>query len=560
MLLAGTAAAIAVLAPAATAGAATVSVTETTDAQNYAKLNFEAAPAEANDLTVTVASESADHYQLRLLDNGAAVQPGAGCGGGGIAGVAVLCSIHKPHPSEYKECSKAGCTYLPGSFWETTMSFTLGNGGSRLDASSLPEPPEVNYTKGPPLSITVQPGSGNDTVLTAGGNDKIEPSLGNDTIRTGAGDDEFFGGPAPDGADDVDLGSGRNTADYRQRTSTVEFHDDSLANDGAPGEGDRIVNATVFWGGSGDDLIEGSTSPVPPVAGSKVFLGGPGNDLILGGEGNDLLRGQEGNDRIYGRGGNDEIEERAWEVASGNDFADGGPGNDEIILADGDDRAEGGPGNDEIELGPGNDSGEGGADGDLISGGEGDDHLAGGEGNDRLMGDRGHDTLEGGAGNDRIVAGTVAQEAWGMHFLNSPGPIENEPDRVDCGAGTGDKTTVDRTDSTVGCEVAQRVRMLEILGLFQANDGFDAQLQYVVRHPGFITLTSSGLLPRREKNEDKYYGSAARLFLHPTGWAKRKLKQAGHARVPIEVTFRWGGHKIVVKKTIRLVSPHPIPA
>jgi Ca2+-binding RTX toxin-like protein len=560
VLLAVTVVVIAVLVSAAVASAATVSVIETIGNQNYAKLSFEAAPAEANDLTVTVASESPDHYGLKLLDNGAAVNPGVGCSGGGIPGVAVLCSIHKPNPSQYENCTKAGCTYVPGSFWETTMSFTLGNGGSRLDASTLPEPPEVNFTKGPPLSITVQPGSGNDTVLTAGGNDRVEPSPGNDTIRTGAGADEFFGGPAPDGADDVDLGSGRNTADYRQRTSTVEFHDDSLANDGAPGEGDRIVNATVFWGGSGDDVIEGSTSPVPPVAGSKVFLGGPGNDLIIGGEGNDLLRGQEGDDRIYGRGGNDEIEERPWETASGDDFADGGPGNDEIALANGDDRAEGGAGNDEIELGPGNDSGEGGADGDLISGGEGSDHLAGGEGDDRLLGERGHDTLEGDAGNDRIIAGTVVQEAWGRHFLNSPGPIENEADRVDCGAGTGDKATVDKTDSTVSCEVAQRVRMLEILGLFQAHDGFEAQLQYVVRRPGFITLTSSGLIPRREKNEDKYYGSTARLFLHPTGRTKRKLNQTGHARVPIKVTFRWGRHKTVVKKKIRLVSPHPIPA
>lgn len=511
--------AVALLLPGA-ASAATVSVTEVTGAQNHAKLSFEAAPAEANYLTLTVASESADHYQLQLLDKGAAVNPGGGCSGGGAPDTPVFCTIHKPNPSQYENCTKAGCTYIPGSSWETTMSFTLGNGGSLVSVNPPPVLPVVNGVEAPPFSITVQPGSGNDMVIVGSGNSKIESSPGDDIIRTGIGDDEFFGGPVPDGADDVALGSGRNTVDYRQRTSTVEYHEDELANDGARGEGDLIADITVFWSGSGDDVIEGSSDigPFAPSLAGKVFLGGPGNDLIVGSGGNDLLRGEEGGDR-----------------------------------------AAGGPGKDEIDLGPGNDSGEGGADGDFLRGGEGDDHLTGGEGGDRLLGDRGHDTLEGGAGGDRIAAGTVVDEPWDSHFLNSPGPIENEPDRVDCGAGTDDKATVDKTDKAVGCESAQRVRMLELLGLFQARGGLEAQLQYVVRHPGFITLTSSGLRPRRQKDDAKFGGFAHSLFLHPTGRTRRKIDQTGHARVPIKVTFRWGGHKTVVRKRIRLVSPHPIP-
>lgn len=388
--------AVALLLPGA-ASAATVSVTETTGAKNYAKLSFEAAPAEANYLTLTVASESADHYQLQLLDKGAAVNPGAGCSGGGAPDVPAFCVIHKPNPSQYENCTKAGCTYIPGSFWETTMSFTLGNGGSLLSVNPPPVLPVVNGMQAPPFAITVQPGSGNDMVIVGNGNSKIESSPGDDIIRTSIGDDEFFGGPVPDGADDVDLGSGRNTVDYRQRTSPVEYHEDDLANDGARGEGDHIVDTTVFWGGSGNDVIAGSPTYEPLVSSlpGKVFLGGPGNDLILGSGDNDLLRGEEGDDRIYGQGGDDEIVELPWETESGNDFADGGPGNDEIALATGDDRAAGGPGKDEIDLGSGNDSGEGGSDDDFLRGGEGDDQLAGGEGGDRLLGDRGRDTLEG---------------------------------------------------------------------------------------------------------------------------------------------------------------------
>lgn len=547
--------AAALLLPAA-ASAATVSVTETTGAQNHAKLSFEAAPAEANDLHIVPVSESADYLQIRLIDDGAAIEPGAGCSGGGSPGALVFCTVHKANPSQYENCTKAGCTYVPGSLWELAMSVTLGNGGSRLEAS-FPEPPMVNYVKAPPTSVTIQPGSGDDTLFTGGGEEKIESSQGNDTIRAGAEDDEYLGGPVPDGADDVSLGAGHNVVDYRQRTSPVFFHDDYVANDGGPGEGDRIYGVVaVFWGGSGNDVLEGPPYSYPS---REVFLGGPGNDLLVGSEGDDLLRGEAGDDRLIGKGGNDELVELPGEE-SGNDFADGGPGNDEIALAGGDDRAEGGPGEDEIDLGPGNDSGEGGADGDFLRGGEGDDQLAGGEGGDRLLGDRGHDTLEGGVGADRIVAGTAVQEVWKSHFLNSPGPIENEPDRVDCGAGTGDKATVDQTDSASGCESAQRVQMLEVLGVFQARGRLEAQLQYVVRHPGFITLTSSGLRPRRQKDDAKFGGFTHRLFLHPTGRVKRKLNQTGHARVPIKVSFRWGGgHKTVVKKTIRLVSPHPIP-
>jgi len=554
---------VATLALPASAVAATVSIAETPGYESLARLSFEATPAEADHLTVSVASESTDHYQLQLLDTTAAVEPGAGCSGGGAPGVAVTCQIHKPEPRQYSttNCTKAtGCPYQPGSFWETTMSFSLGDGGSALDASSLPPPPVTSNGSGPQIAITVAPGSGDDTILTAGGNDKIEPSLGSDTVRTSNGDDMFLGGLVPDGADDVDLGPGRNTADYRERKSSVEYHEDDLANDGAPGEGDRIVGTSTFWGGAGADVIEGSSSHAP-LAPGDAFVGGAGNDLLIGGEGDDVLFGGEGDDRLYGRGGADYLNEPLWGVealASGDDFADGGGEADEIHLGYGDDRAEGGGGSDRIDLGPGADSGEGGADGDFLRGGEGDDRLAGGEGGDRLLGDRGHDTLEGGAGDDRIAAGAVAQEPWGYLFLYSPGPIENEPDRVDCGIGGDDRATIDRTDTVIGCDEARRLRLLETFGVFQTDGLVSAQLQYEVRKPGLVTLSSSGLQPQHQKDDSQhYYSSTGRLLLDPVGRTRRKLARTGSARVRVRVALHWGGgRKTVRHRVLRLLAPH----
>jgi Ca2+-binding RTX toxin-like protein len=73
---------------------------------------------------------------------------------------------------------------------------------------------------------------------------------------------------------------------------------------------------------------------------------------------------------------------------------------------------------------------------DRLDGRSGDDILSGGRGDDILIGGAGEDTIRGGPGDD--VART-----W----------QDGSPDRVDCGAGDGDRAIVDATDTTVACEV-----------------------------------------------------------------------------------------------------------
>ena len=125
--------------------------------------------------------------------------------------------------------------------------------------------------------------------------------------------------------------------------------------------------------------------------GDDYINGGKGNDLIFGGMGEDTIVGGTGNDIIFGN--------------AGADIVDGGTGGDTIYGEEGDDILDGGEGGDFLSGDEGDDTLEGGAGDDHIEGGEGDDTVDGGEGNDLILGDAGDDHLEGGAGADSIDGG-----------------------------------------------------------------------------------------------------------------------------------------------------------
>ncbi|OEJ65676.1 hypothetical protein BEN30_13565 [Magnetovibrio blakemorei] len=87
----------------------------------------------------------------------------------------------------------------------------------------------------------------------------------------------------------------------------------------------------------------------------------------------------------------------------GNDYIDGGAGDDEIHGGGGADTLIGGQGNDQIYGDTGNDTLDGGQGADTLMGGQGNDMLSGGQGDDVLVGGRGDDVLEGGQGADAFV-------------------------------------------------------------------------------------------------------------------------------------------------------------
>jgi trimeric autotransporter adhesin len=139
-----------------------------------------------------------------------------------------------------------------------------------------------------------------------------------------------------------------------------------------------IIHGTSFTdvlsGGAGDDVIYTGL-------GRDVVYGGLGNDFIVGELGSDFLFGNDGNDTIY----TSQNYTGVLQDTGGNSYADGGNGDDTIVLYGRSDTAFGGAGN------------------DLILGGVGNDYLNGGAGADVILGDWGNDYVLGGTDSDQFV-------------------------------------------------------------------------------------------------------------------------------------------------------------
>lgn len=185
---------------------------------------------------------------------------------------------------------------------------------------------------------------------------------GPNVLTGGYGDDLLQGGG---GADTLIGGGGADVADYSDHTGPVTLTLDGAANDGSPGEGDRIAtDVEDLRGGSGDDTLTGD-------AGDNVLDGGPGADVLSGGAGYDAvdysdrsapvrvdLGGSPGDDGgsaegdtvgadvegAFGGAGDDTL---IGSAASG--FLDGGDGNDALVDRGGSDELDGGNGADVID-------------------------------------------------------------------------------------------------------------------------------------------------------------------------------------------------------------------
>ncbi len=118
-------------------------------------------------------------------------------------------------------------------------------------------------------SVSIQGGTGDDTISGSHFGDTIEGGTGDDDIDGGADGDYVYGGPAAGGTDSDD----------------------------------------VLYGGTGDDFI----------------YGGNGNDTLYGGEGADYLYGEAGVDYLYGNAyqtwGDDDSDR--LDGGSGTDFGYG---------------------------------------------------------------------------------------------------------------------------------------------------------------------------------------------------------------------------------------------
>jgi Ca2+-binding RTX toxin-like protein len=451
-LLAGVVAALA-LSP--TAFASTVS-------KNGSQLRYEASPTEANQVSITF---DGAYYQVQEAP-GVTISVGTGCTS--LAANHARCAASGIFSvyidvKDGTNSASIGSLSLPSQILGGTGNDTLtgGSAGDTLNGGTG----GTNTLTGNAGNDSFTGGTGADTFNGGDGNDTLNSSAGADSMVGGNGDDLFHASSSNDGADNLDPGSGTDTANYSLRTAALTIDLDNTADDGESGEGDNVRSAfDVIRGGGGGDAITGGScaNTIQGNAGGDTLSGGSGScglavgdpDTLEGGAGNDVLSGGGGEDSLRGGDGIDTLN-----GDSGNDLLDGGtsadsinggahgsvfgvgiqgdtveyPGRSEALAISLDgvnndgtvnigtgasveqdnvgidvEKVIGGNGADTITGDADVNVLRGGAGGDTINGGVGDDVLEGDSGNDSLNGGDGVDTLNGGNDDDTFDGGLGA--------------------------------------------------------------------------------------------------------------------------------------------------------
>jgi Ca2+-binding RTX toxin-like protein len=225
--------------------------------------------------------------------------------------------------------------------YSTQLYIELVGEGGALDLSIKSDEALVSEVDGAALTSALR-------YVGTHRSDIVTGSAFGDVLFGGSGDDEvrWLGG-----VDYLSGGSGRDTLTIIwSETTRLDF--DGSTYSGTLANGTKYVGFEQFKvrGGDGDDEITGG-------GGSDRLTGGNGSNVIRGLGGDDiigldfgyyddtdlqLLTFHPGKDRLYGDGGNDMIH------ASGNDFVDGGTGDDELSSSFGGNRLFGGSGNDRL--------------------------------------------------------------------------------------------------------------------------------------------------------------------------------------------------------------------
>lgn len=318
------------------------------------------------------------------------------------------------------------------------ITITGGTGNNLIDLSGVTP---TAFSRAGGVTVSVQGGAGNDSLLGSAFADQLNGGEGNDLLSGGVGNDSLNGGAGVDGFRDVaytdfvqgqirdisltntsflvKVGAGTLSADSLQE---FEFADitGGLMRDRINAGGFTNSAVTTISGGGGNDVITGTAGAdmIMSLTGADLLNGGGGSDTVFAGSGNDTISGGDGADNLNGQNGDDSILGDA-----GNDVITGGAGVD--TLAGGLDNdflsgqteaglLSGGDGNDTLQGNTANDTlnGEAGDDrlfglqsDDVLSGGDGADSLLGGVGNDSLNAGAGADTLQGDVGNDTLDGG-----------------------------------------------------------------------------------------------------------------------------------------------------------
>jgi Ca2+-binding RTX toxin-like protein len=314
--LVGALLAAAVLVPAATSQAATISY-------EGGALVYRGEGAEGNDLLL-----SADDAGTKLYfsDDGAdrqLVNAGAPCAPDPNWGV--ICDV-KPVRIYGSSAKDQLHVYFHGIPESTYIEIHGGAGNDDIQDSSGDEANRKLFGE---AGNDVLKGYGGDDYLDGGdGNDEVDGGAGSDRVYGGAGNDTMWGDHYQDPAPDViDGGTGYdNTQDWStpsdlQNQPTIDVTLDGVANDGRPGEGDNVVGVEKFQlyvvgRLVGSDAAEDINIYNPGNTGPSSLIGKGGNDRLIANDFDDAVDGGAGNDHVEG--------------GMGNDTVTGGPGQDVI--------------------------------------------------------------------------------------------------------------------------------------------------------------------------------------------------------------------------------------
>lgn len=238
-------------------------------------LFYVAGPGETNDLEISEGSGGAT-----FVDNGATIDPGAGCTA--VSANEVTCAEGSPwvrlRDGNDTSTILTGHAGVLGGEGDDELSLCAACSGSLYGNDGN------DHLVAGDQRATLDGGSGNDTIEGGAGNDRIAGQTGNDLITGGAGADAIGPGLATDG---VDGGPGRDTLSYSlARGPMLVDLKSGVAMGQGPDQFDNVEN--VVGSRFGDDLR--------------------GNGLvnrILGGGGADVLRGRGATDFLFAGGGRD---------------------------------------------------------------------------------------------------------------------------------------------------------------------------------------------------------------------------------------------------------------
>jgi len=299
------------------------------------------------------------------------------------------------------------------------------------------------------ISVTVDGGAGNDTILGSNGadlllggdgNDFIDGQQGTDTALLGAGDDVFQWDPG-DGNDTVEGQDGTDTmlfngsnigedfevsangsrASFTRNIANInmDLNDVERIDLRALGGADNVVindlSATdveevavdlsgTAGGTTGDAQLDTVTANATSTSDAIVVSSAGGTVSVNGMAAITTIGNADATDVLHvnGLGGDDIISASTLAPGAISFAASGGDGDDRVTGSSGGDQLSGDAGDDVLLGGGGADVLLGGAGNDVLTGGDGDDQMFGQAGDDRMIWNPGDDSdlMEGGDGND----------------------------------------------------------------------------------------------------------------------------------------------------------------